>query len=543
MSLLQDMMDCPAPQFRPDFLLRPLAAAALLVCGPIMAQDRAPLVLPAPASPVAAPAPGAAPAAVAPNPAAVQAMSGVDANAEFRRLFDARQYLAAIPVAQRVVTLAEQEPGGPGESLEVALMNLGTTQSLAEDYVGAEASFLRVINLIESSGKPKVDRLARANAALATAYHAAKRHDLAVQRFEQAASLNRRAEGLLNEGQLPLLGKYADSLTELGRYEEALQVERYALRIATRKYPPNDPRLAPPLENIARWYSRVGLYEPAKSALRQAIDAVENGEGPNSIKLLSPLMTLAETTRRQLLDPTQTTYAVPENSRSSMYVDSQDITAFAPLASAAEGQHALDRANAIVDATPTLSPATVADVRTQTGDWLQCRGQHQRALPFYQQAWQAGKKVAVRGKPLNEMLFSKPVLLHYLRPDAAARYGNRPPDQLDMRTVELALLVSPEGRVKSGRIVEDGGDPERGQRTLRAAMETARYRPRLVEGQPAAAPIATDDVRLLQVWQILRADAPAADAGKSGTAAGSAGATAAPPPAPSPTGPSPAPQR
>jgi tetratricopeptide (TPR) repeat protein len=519
-------MEYPARLTRTEILLLPLATAALLLCAQGVAQDRAPAVLPTPAAPVAAPATVGQPVTVAADPAAAQSMSAVDANAEFRRLFDARQYLAAIPVAQRVVTLAEQESGGSGESLEVGLMNLGTTQSLAEDYVGAEASFLRVISLMEASGKPKLERLARANAALATAYHSAKRHDLAVQRFEQAAGLNRRAEGLLNEGQLPLLEKYADSLTELGRYEDALKVERYALRIATRNYPPNDPRLAPPLENIARWYSRVGLYEPAKSALRQAIDAVEAGEGPNSVKLISPLMTLAETTRRQLLDPTQSAYAVPENSRSSMYVDSQDITAFAPLASAAEGQHALDRANAIVDATPTLSPATVADVRTQTGDWLQCRGQHQRALPFYQQAWQAGRKVAVRGQPLNELLFKKPVLLHYLRPDAAARYGNRPPDQLDMRTVELALLVSPEGRVKSGRVVEDGGDPERGQRTLRAAMETARYRPRLVEGQPTAAPIATEDVRLVQVWQVLRADAPMAEPGKSAAASG---ATAAPP--------------
>jgi hypothetical protein len=66
-----------------------------------------------------------------------------DAYAEFRRLFDDRQYQQALVPAQQVVKLSEQQ--GAGDDLQVALMNLAATQSLTEDYVEAEATYLRVI--------------------------------------------------------------------------------------------------------------------------------------------------------------------------------------------------------------------------------------------------------------------------------------------------------------------------------------------------------------------------------------------------------------
>ena len=89
----------------------------------------------------------------------VSPASRSDAYAEFRRLFDERQYEQALVPARQVVTLTEQQ--GTGDELQVALMNLAATQSLAADHSGAEASYLRVIELIEAAGTP-VGREARA---------------------------------------------------------------------------------------------------------------------------------------------------------------------------------------------------------------------------------------------------------------------------------------------------------------------------------------------------------------------------------------------
>ena len=105
-------------------------------------------------------------------------------------------------------------------------MNLAMTQYLADDYVAAEENYQRAIKLITDSGRPLHQRLARAYAGLATTYHDGERHDLAVKNYEQAVALVRRSEGLLTEQQVPIIVKYIDSLTKLGRYNDALQAQR-----------------------------------------------------------------------------------------------------------------------------------------------------------------------------------------------------------------------------------------------------------------------------------------------------------------------------
>src|SRR5262245_49423130 len=158
---------------------------------------------------------------------ATASTSRSDAYAEFRRLFDERKYEQALVQARQVAVLTEQQ--GDGDDLQVALMNLAATQNLTNDFVGAEATYLRVIELIEASGARASPRLARAKAGVAVAYHDAGSHELAAARFESAIALARRSEGLFDEGQLPLLDKYTDSLTSLQRLEDALKAQAYGL--------------------------------------------------------------------------------------------------------------------------------------------------------------------------------------------------------------------------------------------------------------------------------------------------------------------------
>ena len=211
------------------------AWAGLAVAGTAFAQS----VTLAPEDPVAMP-----PGNAAGNPATA---SATDAYTSFRTEFDAGRYAEAVPHAERVLELAAAQATTPtAEEVQVALMNLGMVQNLSDDYVGAESTYLRAIKLVESSGRPLHDRLARAYAGLASAYHDGNRHDLAVQSFDQAIALKRRHEGLLTAQQVPLVEKYIDSLTELGRYPEALKAQKYLLRIATRQYGATSPQLADP---------------------------------------------------------------------------------------------------------------------------------------------------------------------------------------------------------------------------------------------------------------------------------------------------------
>jgi len=478
-----------------------LAIATIACCSVARAADPpAEVTLPVPPTGAVAPAapatPGSAPATG----------SRTAAYTEFRRLYDAKNYPAAADQAKVVADLTEKELGTNSEDLQVALMNLGIAQYLGGDYVGAEASYLRAIELTEASGRPRIERLTRANAGLAATYYAGKRYDLAVQRFETAVKLSRRSEGLLSDAQLPLLDKFSSALTELGRYADAQQLQQYSLRIVERKYGERDPRVAPTLEKIGRWYARVGAYEQSRAILHRAIDIVEDAEGPRSPDLVGPLMALADCSRRQLLDPTQQKLAEPDLDRNTIFHDPSAPLPYSPTATASDGQKALDRAVTIATERPDPSPVQVADVRTQYGDWFETRGQPERALPQYLQAWQAGSHVPYQGRTLSDALFTRPVLLQCQRPDGWDRYSGRPSSEIMLKTVLLDVTVTSDGRAADITVIDDSGDKRRADQA-RAAAATARYRPRFENGQP----VETRDVQFVQVFQVLipKPEAPA----------------------------------
>jgi tetratricopeptide (TPR) repeat protein len=422
-----------------------------------------------------------------------------DHYAAFRKAFDERNYAEAATHAQSVLTLTEQQAASAfDEDVQVALMNLALAQQMAGDYTAAESSYLRAIENVEKSGRPLTARLARANAGLAVTYHAGKRYDLAVQRFEQAIGLSRRHEGVLNKQQVPLLEKYADSLTQLGRYQDALQAQKYILRVETRGLPEEDPRTAPALERIGRWYAGVGAYDQARRSLKKAIEIVARAEGDRSPALVGPLVALADCNRRQLFDPSKPTS--PESERSTMLHDQgMAPPALAPGMLATEGEKALLIAADIAESRAEPSLVQVADVRTQLGDWYQMRGQIDRALPNYLQAWQTAARVTdqAAGKELTELLFGKPTLLHFVRPEGWNRYAGRKPGEVEFRTVAANLTVDEQGRPQQIRITDDSGDARRASKTLES-IRTARYRPRFAEGRP----VSTSDVAFAQPWTV-----------------------------------------
>ena len=433
------------------------------------------------------------------QPASAAPMSAADAQAELRKRIDAREYEQAVAEARRLVDAASQRPEA-GEDLQVAYMNLAVAQYLAGDYVGAEASYLRVIELVEASGRPTNPRLARAQAGLATTYYAGKRYDLAVQHYDRAVALSRRSEGLFNEAQLPLLEKYADALTEVGRFQDALKVQRYALRVVERKYGGASLRYATQLEVLGRWYTRVREYESSRAVLRRAIDLIEEANGQKAPELIGPLTALSDNDRRQLLDPMAQDVATADGQRRAMFQDPMAPVSVSLSSStvASEGQKALERAVAIASGRPDAKPAQLAGLRAQLGDWYQSRQQFDKALPIYQQAWSTAVGQVQDGKPLTEQLFGRPLLLHYVPPDSWDRYFGRPAGEAMVRNAAVEVTVTAQGRVAEPKVVADGGDPKLGAQAARAA-QSARYRPRFENGQP----VATSGVRIDQPFYVL----------------------------------------
>jgi tetratricopeptide (TPR) repeat protein len=450
-----------------------------------------------------------APGGVAAAPAAAASSSPApdereQAHAEFKRLFAAGEYAAAAELGKQVVALTERQTGAHPEELQVALMNLALAQQRAGDYVAAEAGFQRVIDLVEASGRLTSPRLGRAYAGLGITYHAARRFDLAATSLEHAIALNRRAEGLFNEEQLALLDKQADALTELGRFDEALLAHRYALRVIARHEGERSLPFARQLESVGRWYTRVRSFEAGRAALRRSAELVESIAGPNATELAGPLTGFADNARRWLTDPIIRESGSADEQRGSMFHDPvmPAPPSLSPSTIATEGLRALERAAVIVDANADSSPALVAGVHAQLGDWHTARQAPERARPSYQRAWQAAG-AAPDGAKLQQTLFGTPQLIRYTPPEYWDRYARRPPEEAERLDVELELTVTGEGGIREPRVVGGNSDERLGNQALRAAG-TARYRPRLVDGQP----VETTGVRFVQPFYVLREEPP-----------------------------------
>ena len=424
---------------------------------------------------------------------------------DIRRLLEAREYEQAAALARDLLKAAEQQPGPGGEYLQVALMNLALAQYLDKDYTGAEASYLRVIELVEESGRLTSPRLARAQAGVATTYYAGKRYDLAVARYELAIALVRREQGLFTEKQVPFLEKYADSLVHVGRAEDAVRARRYILRAIERKYGADSLRYGQEFEALGRWFTGIGAYDPARASLRNSIRIIEVAKGEDAAELIGPLTALADCARRQLLDPSYARATAPDEQRQSLFHDT--MPSMLPRMSLStiisEGQSSLDRAVEIAGAQEPPSPAQLADVRTLLGDWYQSRKKREEGLSSYRLAWQAAADTTVDGKPLTELLFGRPVPLVYTPPGSWDRYAGRPADEVVVRLATLELTVAADGQVSEAKVLSDGGDPKFAEQLLRAAR-AAIYRPRLENG----APVATQGIALEQPFYALVADEP-----------------------------------
>ena len=463
-----------------------VALAALCASATVSADDAVPATAPAAASDASA-------TPAAPGPA------------EFRRLIDTQEYPQAVVEARRLLALAEAAPGPGDENLQVALMNLALAEYLNQDYAQAEGSYLKVIELIESSGKRNDTRLARAQAGLANTYYAGKRYDLAVERYEQAIGLVRRSQGLFSDAQVPYLEKFTDALTQLNRVEDALRVQRYILKAVERKHGRDSVQYAEALASSGRWLTSVRAYEGARGALRRSISIIEALEGENSAALISPLTALGDCARKQLLDPDAELPSTPEDARRTL--NGQPVSPVAPEMSAStvasEGQRSYERAVAIATAQVPQSAMTIADTRTQLGDWFQSRRQFERAAGNYQLAWTVATAAKFEGRPLEEALFGRPVRLVYRPPYGWDRYAGRTDGSVSVRVVQLAVTVDARGTVAGIRVTDDAGDPELGERAADAA-EDAIYRPRYEKG--AAVP--TTDVEISQPFYV-RVDAEA----------------------------------
>src|SRR5688572_10613775 len=214
--------------------------------------------------------------------------SRMTAYEQFRDFYDSARYDDALPLAKRVVELSESDPERDRE-LPIAYNNLGATQYQLGDYPAAEQSYRKSLELLEAAQGISSRRLVVPLAGLGTVYAAKDEHQVAADLFDRALAVSRRADGLFNVQQLPLIQQAADSRYAMNDFEGAEREHMYALKIAEQNYGYGDERTLPSLIDLASFYESLREFIASRMMYMRARDIAIKTDGfnPMAIKALN----------------------------------------------------------------------------------------------------------------------------------------------------------------------------------------------------------------------------------------------------------------
>src|SRR5579864_5360188 len=221
---------------------------------------------------------------------------------EFREAFDAKHYKDALPLAEKLVTMTEEQYGTADRALINPLSNLGTTQYRLHDFKTAEETFLRTVKIVEESGEGADRAMLRPLHGLGATYFAAGQYEDASLILKRALDLSRNLDGLFNVEQISILDPLIDSLVALERHDEAERAYDYSVRVAESAYGKADLRVMRPLTREAHWHERMGRYTTARILYARALQIAEQAAGSESIRTVEPLEGIARTYRLELVN-------------------------------------------------------------------------------------------------------------------------------------------------------------------------------------------------------------------------------------------------
>ena len=421
--------------------------------------------------------------------------SRMEAYQQFRSLYETARFEEALPYAKRVVELSEQDAERDHE-LPIAYNNLGATQYQLADYTGATASYQQSLELLEATQGISSRRLVVPLAGLGAVYAAQDQHQVAAELFDRALAVSRRADGLFNLQQLPLIAQAADSRYAINDFGGAEKERMYALKIAEQNYGYGDERTIPPLLDLAVFYEGLREYIAARMMYLRARDVAMQKSG-YSAPAVKALVGIARTHRMQYtMDPETLDSQQPARDEvtgemvGKVYRESRVPPPTADRSGLKSAQTALDLLRSTSDPPKDLMTETLVEL----GDWFQATSRPVISIPYYAEA--AGIFDAmVAADPLMGHPLKAPRMVFYRPPVSASRGLNTLSGEYVIRKTVFSFLVSEVGLPEEITVVSTTMD-EAQLSHARRAMSKAIYSPRFSERKP----VSTAGVTFTSEW-------------------------------------------
>jgi TonB family protein len=412
-----------------------------------------------------------------PVAAAVTDADRVQVYREFREVFDAKRYKDALPLAEKLVSMTEEQYGGTDRAMINPLSNLGTTQYRLRDFKTAEETFLRTVKIGEDSGGGADRALLRPLHGLGATYFATSQYEDASLILKRALDLSRNLDGLFNVEQISILDPLIDSFVALDRNQEVERAYDYSVRVAETAYGKTDIRVMRPLNRSAHWQERMRRYTTARILYARALQIAEQSSGSDSIRTVEPLEGIARTYRLEFVNGGESTEGQSYLADPFAPAPELDLSGSNAQRLNPDGERAILLALRVIDKTQPVDHTRRGGALVELGDWYMSAGLLPQGIQAYKEAWrdleQGGSTASL----------AAPRQLAYKPPLASVARAKGDHDDMEEHFVEATFTVTKDGRTADVKMLNSDA-AESQQKAVLSAVRRARYAPRLEQGEP-----------------------------------------------------------
>jgi tetratricopeptide (TPR) repeat protein len=412
---------------------------------------------------------------------------------EFRTQFDAKQYAAAQPLAERLVQLTEEQYGAEEMQLTNPLTNLATIHYKLGNYAAAIENYQRTLRILQAKSTIADKSQIRPLHGLGIAFLGANDPESAVVALKRAADLSRNTDGLFNIGQIEFIDALIDAYAATGRWPEAEKESLYAMRVEEAAYGRSSVKLLSRYDKLARWYENDRRYTSERNVYEKALSVLSRNAPPNDLRRVGPLRGIARSFRLEAY------YGVEgADTGATFNAGNNGAPVFNDGTSQRRGETSLTTALEVIDSNTPVDHALRGQVLTDLADWYLSSNAVRRAYETYAAAW---KDLVEAG---DTKLLESPRVLAYRPSVSSVDRSQLDPAEAELKTVELHFRVDRDGRLDDVTSPTTNV-PEAVVRNSVASMRRSRYAPRIENG--AAVP--TENVVFLERVLIKATSSPA----------------------------------
>ena len=370
-----------------------------------------------------------------------------EAEIEMRRLTAEQRYAEAEEIGMQLIPLTEAEFGPNSLEAAQAHMTLAAVQNELEEYPAAEASYLHALSIYRDAEGSFARVLIEPLLGLGDNYHDSGQYSNAVSAYNEARTVSRRVEGLLNENQIVMLDRMTASFERLDQHEEAHERQLEALMLVERNHEPADPEMLEAVYKYAAWLRSVNRYPEEREQYFRAERIIREHFGEDNLLLVRPLRERA------------ISFRVQGNA-------------------APQGIGGLRDALALIEAQPEPDSLMLAEVLRDIGDWDVAFGRAGTDGADYLRSWRAlgdvpnGRELRQVWYESNVVAFNAPWNRRGLSNDPEAPRGH----------VLVRFDVDQYGRSHNVAVVSSDPPGLKDDAIARYIRES-RFRPRILDGQ------------------------------------------------------------